>query len=250
MKMLVERRSPDKTCPLERASDEPQSPSGVMNRKASGFSGECTRCHREKVRSEKAMVLISAFVLIVFLCSLLSRRLERTFITAPMLFAAAGAATILLPARATELALDLKVLLPVAESGLVMTLFTDASRINLEHLKRGHKRPDHRRRWRHLCARRNVGQQRHRGRSHPVARFRRQDRRARQRQRRPGDSAAMGGPVPRPDEVASGGKTGRRRAGTRDERACAVRGWPGDRGQVRPRMGARKNHRDQKSGRR
>jgi NhaP-type Na+/H+ or K+/H+ antiporter len=87
------------------------------------------------------MVLMAAFVLVVFLYSLVSRRLEQTFITAPMLFTAVGAATILLPASATELALDRKSLLLIAELGLVMTLFTDASRIKPAQLKTGHSLP-------------------------------------------------------------------------------------------------------------
>jgi hypothetical protein len=42
------------------------------------------------------MVLIAAFLLLVFLYSLVSQRLERTVVTAPMLFTAAGTATVLL----------------------------------------------------------------------------------------------------------------------------------------------------------
>jgi len=81
------------------------------------------------------MVLLTIFLLLVFLYSLVSQRLERTVITAPMLFTAAGAAVMLLPAAATDLALDRKVLLLIAELGLVMTLFTDATRITPSFLK-------------------------------------------------------------------------------------------------------------------
>ncbi|MGB8433662.1 MAG: cation:proton antiporter [Burkholderiales bacterium] len=88
------------------------------------------------------MVLLTAFLVLVFLYSLLSQRLERTVITAPMLFTAAGAATMLLPAAATELVLDRKVLLLIAELGLVMTLFTDASRITPSFLKAGRRLPE------------------------------------------------------------------------------------------------------------
>jgi len=56
------------------------------------------------------MVLIAIFVALVFLYSLISRRLERTVVTAPMLFTAAGAAMSLLPEVARELALDRKAL--------------------------------------------------------------------------------------------------------------------------------------------
>jgi NhaP-type Na+/H+ or K+/H+ antiporter len=50
-------------------------------------------------------------------------------------FTAAGALTWLLPPTLNELALDRKAILLIAEVGLVMTLFTDASRINPQMLK-------------------------------------------------------------------------------------------------------------------
>jgi hypothetical protein len=52
------------------------------------------------------MVLTAVFVVLVFLYRLVSRRLQPTVITAPMLFTAAGAATNLLPVAARELVLD------------------------------------------------------------------------------------------------------------------------------------------------
>jgi sodium/hydrogen antiporter len=80
-------------------------------------------------------------VVLVFLYSLVSQRLQPTVITAPMLFTAAGAATTLLPVAARELVLDRKVLLLIAELALVMLLFTDASRINRSLLKAGRSLP-------------------------------------------------------------------------------------------------------------
>ena len=77
------------------------------------------------------MTLLIIFVALVFLYSLVSRRLERTVVTAPMLFTAAGAGISFLPGAATELALDREAYLLLAELGLVMLLFTDASRVNL-----------------------------------------------------------------------------------------------------------------------
>ena len=68
------------------------------------------------------MVLTAAFVVLVFLYSLVSQRLQRTAITAPVLFTCAGAATILLPDVARELVVDREVLLLIAELGLVMLL--------------------------------------------------------------------------------------------------------------------------------
>ena len=87
------------------------------------------------------MVLTAVFVVLVFLYSLVSQRLQPTVITAPMLFTAAGAATTLLPEAARELVLDRKVLLLIAELGLVMLLFADASRINPSLLKAGRSLP-------------------------------------------------------------------------------------------------------------
>lgn len=83
------------------------------------------------------MVLIAAFIAIVFLYSLVSRRLEQTILTAPILFTAAGVLMAFSPEALNELALDRKSLLLVAELGLVMTLFTDASRVAPRMLK-GH----------------------------------------------------------------------------------------------------------------
>ena len=87
------------------------------------------------------MVLIAVFVVLVFVYSLVSQRLGRTVITAPMLFTAAGAATILLPEVARELVLDREVLLLVAELGLVMLLFSGASRIRPSFLRVGASLP-------------------------------------------------------------------------------------------------------------
>jgi NhaP-type Na+/H+ or K+/H+ antiporter len=75
------------------------------------------------------MVLIAAFVALVFVYSLLSRRLERTVVTAPILFTVGGMLMALAPEESTELALDRAEFLLLAELGLVMTLFTDAARI-------------------------------------------------------------------------------------------------------------------------
>ena len=81
------------------------------------------------------MLLIGAFIALVFVYSLVSRRLQRTMITGPIVFTAAGALLAFSPEIKTEIALDRKGLLLVAELGLVMTLFTDASRIGLQMLK-------------------------------------------------------------------------------------------------------------------
>jgi NhaP-type Na+/H+ or K+/H+ antiporter len=78
--------------------------------------------------------LIGAFVATVFVYSLVSKRLERTVLTGPMLFTAAGAAALSLSAGMRELALDRAAFLVLAEIGLVLTLFTDAARVGLAEL--------------------------------------------------------------------------------------------------------------------
>lgn len=81
------------------------------------------------------MLLIAAFLVMVFVFSLVSQRLERTIVTAPILFTALGMAMSLSPEALNELAMDRKDFLLVAELGLVMTLFTDASRVAPRMLK-------------------------------------------------------------------------------------------------------------------
>jgi sodium/hydrogen antiporter len=81
------------------------------------------------------VALIAAFVVTVFLYSLVSRRVEKTWLTAPILFAVAGMLLGLSPTVTGGLVVDLGGFLLVAELGLVMLLFTDASRIRPRMLK-------------------------------------------------------------------------------------------------------------------
>ena len=81
------------------------------------------------------MLIVTLFVGLVFAYSLVSRRLESTVLTAPLIFTAAGAALHLLPGIEAELFVDRAAFLVIAEAGLVMTLFTDASRIRRNALK-------------------------------------------------------------------------------------------------------------------
>jgi NhaP-type Na+/H+ or K+/H+ antiporter len=76
------------------------------------------------------MTLIATFVALVFAYSLVSRRLERTVVTAPIVFTTAGALLALSPATLHVWEMDRGGLLLVAEIGLVMLLFTDASRVS------------------------------------------------------------------------------------------------------------------------
>jgi NhaP-type Na+/H+ or K+/H+ antiporter len=77
------------------------------------------------------MILFAVFVALIFFYSLVSARLDRTVVTAPMVFTAAGIGVFFmlpgLPSREGER----EIFLRVAETGLVLLLFTDASRTDL-----------------------------------------------------------------------------------------------------------------------
>jgi NhaP-type Na+/H+ or K+/H+ antiporter len=81
------------------------------------------------------MALIAIFVALLFIHSLVSGRLARTPVTTPIVFTAAGALTWLgFPSFGVGPA-QADVFLTVAEVGLVLLLFTDASRTRLEVLR-------------------------------------------------------------------------------------------------------------------
>ena len=81
------------------------------------------------------MTLFAAFVLLLFLYSLASRRLERTVLTAPIVFTAAGMLMWRVLPGARSLQSDAGIFLHLAEIGLVLLLFTDASRTDLRVLR-------------------------------------------------------------------------------------------------------------------
>lgn len=81
------------------------------------------------------MALLAVFITLVFLYSLVSARLERAVVTAPMVFTAAGMATFLALREAPSWKGDDEFFLRLAEVGLVLLLFTDASRTDLKILR-------------------------------------------------------------------------------------------------------------------
>jgi NhaP-type Na+/H+ or K+/H+ antiporter len=85
------------------------------------------------------MTLTAVFIVVVFLYSLVSRRMERTVITAPIIFTTAGLLIFLMPPWLSAFDLNRKLFLLIAEIGLVMTLFTEAADINLRLLKRNRR---------------------------------------------------------------------------------------------------------------
>ncbi|MCX5900552.1 MAG: cation:proton antiporter [Proteobacteria bacterium] len=80
-------------------------------------------------------MLIAIFFALIFLYSLFSGRLERTVITAPILFTAAGMLVLFIVPELGGRDYNFKLLLLVAEIGLVLLLFTDASKTDLAILK-------------------------------------------------------------------------------------------------------------------
>lgn len=82
------------------------------------------------------MTLIAVFISLVFLYSLVSARLERTVLTAPIVFTTAGLVVHACSVRIPNGPEAMKIFLHLAEIGLVMLLFTDASRTNLQVLGR------------------------------------------------------------------------------------------------------------------
>ena len=80
-------------------------------------------------------VLPGIFVGAVFCFSLVSRRLSQTALTPPILFMVAGMAGLLLMGEVQTRPGQVDVFLHVAEAGLVLLLFTDASRTDLRVLR-------------------------------------------------------------------------------------------------------------------
>lgn len=79
-------------------------------------------------------MLLATFITILFAVSLISARLEKSIVTAPMLLTLAGIAVFpFVPAADTRF--DIHIFLTLAEIGLVLLLFTDASRTDLKLLR-------------------------------------------------------------------------------------------------------------------
>ena len=77
------------------------------------------------------MIPLTFFVSLLFLYSLLSGRLERTIVTAPIVFTVAGMLMFSALQGILRAGFTAKAGLHIAEVGLVMLLFTDASRTDL-----------------------------------------------------------------------------------------------------------------------
>jgi sodium/hydrogen antiporter len=78
------------------------------------------------------MTLLCIFTALIFLYSLMSARMEKTVLSAPILFTAAGMAIQVLIPELREWKTSIGVFSRVAEVGLVLLLFTDASRTDFQ----------------------------------------------------------------------------------------------------------------------
>jgi len=82
------------------------------------------------------MTPIAFFIALIFLHSLVSGRLARTVVTPPIVFTAAGFLLYLLAPDVLRKPLDSEFWLHISEAGLVLLLFTDASRTDLQALNK------------------------------------------------------------------------------------------------------------------
>jgi NhaP-type Na+/H+ or K+/H+ antiporter len=81
------------------------------------------------------MMSLAIFLLLLFFYSLISRSIERTILTGPIVFTLAGMLVFIAYPRILENGINEEVLFRLAEIGLVLLLFTDASRTDLNRLR-------------------------------------------------------------------------------------------------------------------
>jgi NhaP-type Na+/H+ or K+/H+ antiporter len=88
------------------------------------------------------MVVIGIFLVLIFILSLVSRRLKRTILTAPMIFTTAGILVAVIIPEIALVEIESETVLMLAEIALALTLFTDASRIQARSLRQDSQLPD------------------------------------------------------------------------------------------------------------
>jgi NhaP-type Na+/H+ or K+/H+ antiporter len=77
---------------------------------------------------------IAIFILLIFFFTLISKRIEKTILTAPIIFTVAGMGVYLILPNLAEWEIHDNTVLLIAELTLALLLFTDASRIDLRKL--------------------------------------------------------------------------------------------------------------------
>jgi NhaP-type Na+/H+ or K+/H+ antiporter len=81
------------------------------------------------------VTLIAIFIVLILLYSMVSKRVDRTILTAPIVFTGAGLIVFLVLPAVWEQEGNIEVFMKAAEVGLVLLLFTDACRIDRQVLK-------------------------------------------------------------------------------------------------------------------
>jgi len=87
------------------------------------------------------MIVIAVFVVLVFVYCLVSKRLERTLLTPPIFFLLGGVLLLLCYPHPEVMAIERESFLLLAEIGLVMLLFTDATHIPFKVLRDSRQLP-------------------------------------------------------------------------------------------------------------
>jgi NhaP-type Na+/H+ or K+/H+ antiporter len=81
------------------------------------------------------VTLIAIFIVLILLYSMVSKRVDRTILTAPIVFTGAGMIVFLVLPAVWEQEGNIEVFMKAAEVGLVLLLFTDACRVDRQVLK-------------------------------------------------------------------------------------------------------------------
>ena len=87
------------------------------------------------------MVVLGFFLSLVFLVSLVSKRAQKTIITAPMIFTLAGILLVLTFSEFSQVEIKGHSILVIGEIALAVVLFTDATRISLRQVTRESQLP-------------------------------------------------------------------------------------------------------------
>ena len=80
------------------------------------------------------MVIIPLFIILIFFFTLVSKRIEKTILTTPIIFTVTGMVIYLAIPRVAKLEIHSETILLIAELTLALLLFTDAIRIDLRKL--------------------------------------------------------------------------------------------------------------------
>jgi NhaP-type Na+/H+ or K+/H+ antiporter len=87
------------------------------------------------------MILLGIFLTVVYLFSLISKRAQKTILTAPIVFTLAGMFAYLVLPDTSQATINNKAVLVIGEITLALVLFSDALRINLRRVMREYQLP-------------------------------------------------------------------------------------------------------------